>query len=154
MFAAPAPAALPSPAPPAAARAAALDLACAATTRRLFLRYVDAYTKGATRTLDRTFAPVSTFQWYSSRTPGRRLGAAARDRGTLVRYFAARHRAGDTLQLKTFQLNGTDAGRHLGHFEFTARRRAHDYRGGRWFTVSGKGAARCDQRRIVVLSLG
>jgi hypothetical protein len=136
----------------AAIQPAKLDPACAHTTRSLVMRYVDAYNKGDVRTLDGLFAPAGLFQRYSSAAPGRRLDAAARDRTTLRAYFAARHRAGDRFRLRAFQLNS--ANRSRGNYEFTVKRRAPGYRGGSWFTVKGKGAVRCDKRKIVVTTLG
>jgi hypothetical protein len=134
--------------------ASAAAPSCATTARSLVTRWVDAYNKGDARRLDRIFAPAGAFVWYSSSPPGVRAKAEAMDRSTLVAYFAARHAAGDRIRLRRFHYNSTDRRRGLGHFEMTLRRRARDFRGGRWFTIDAKGAVSCARRQIVVTSLG
>ncbi len=54
------------------------------------------------------------------------------------------------------RFNGYDSRRELGHFELEGRRRAADFRSGRWFDLHGKGALDCSKApvTIAVMSLG
>lgn len=123
--------------------------------RATLTRFVRAYNRGDVRLLDRLFSR-ERFVWYSSGKPGlRRLGDAA-NRATLIPYLRRRHRRGDRLALLGYRFNGYERGRGHGQFELSGRRRANDFRGGRWFTTIGKGAIDCSElpRAIAVLSLG
>jgi hypothetical protein len=126
-----------------------------ATLRAVLGAFVGAYNRGDLRRLDRLFSR-SRFVWYSAGAPGARLGGAASNRRTLMRYFGERHRRGDRLALRTFRFNGYERARDLGHFELRARRRADDFRDGRWFEIVAKGALDCAAPPIgiAVLSLG
>jgi hypothetical protein len=117
--------------------------------------FVAAYNRGDLRRLDALFSRTR-FVWYSTGAPGRRLGAAAVRRATLMEYFRARHAKDDRLALRAYRFHGYDAPRQLGHFSLSARRRAADFRGGRWFDVPGKGALDCSRATvsIAVLSFG
>jgi hypothetical protein len=125
------------------------------TSRAVLAAFVGAYNLGDLRRLDRLFSR-SRFVWYSAGEPGARLGGPASNRGTLMRYFRERHRHGDRLALVTSRFNGYERGRDLGHFELRVRRRADDYRDGRWFEVAAKGALACAAPPIAIaaLSLG
>jgi hypothetical protein len=83
-----------------------------------------------------------------------RATAAAKDRSTLLPYFLGRYRAGDRLRIVAWKFNSRRARDDEGGFEFTLRRRARGYRGGRWFTLQGKGSVACARRQISVVSLG
>lgn len=89
--------------------------------------------------------------WYSTGPPGRRLRGAARDRSTLVAYFAARHERGERLRLRSFRFNGNaDDGRGrdaYGNFEYGLIRSADDLAPARYY---GKGAARCREGRSAI----
>ena len=126
-----------------------------ATLRATLTTFVRAYNGGQRTALDRVFSRRH-FVWYSSGEPGLRVNAEAANRATLLAYFARRHRRGDRLALLSVRFNGLDAGRRLGHFELTGRRRAADFRRGRWFRFVGKGALDCATApvTIAVLSLG
>jgi hypothetical protein len=126
-----------------------------ATTRSVLDAFVRAYNRGELRRLDRLFSRTR-FVWYSASAPGPRLGAAASSRRTLMAYFRERHRRGDRLALTTSRFNGYERARDLGHFELGARRRADDFRDGRWFELMAKGALDCSKPpvAIAVLSLG
>ena len=139
---------------PAVTPGEAAERACARATASLVPRWIDAYNKGDIRRLDRIFAPAGVFVWYSSPAPGLRLKEAAKDRSTLMPYFLARHRAGDRLRLVHWKFNSRRARDDEGGFELTLRRRAPGYRGGRSFTLHGKGAVACARRQINVISLG
>jgi hypothetical protein len=71
-------------------------------------------------------------------------------------YFRERHERRDSLSGVSFRFNGYEPQRELGQFELRALRRAADFRNGRRFEVSGKGALDCSRRQvtIAVLSLG
>lgn len=116
--------------------------------------FVAYFNRGASAKLDSLFAAEPAFQWYSSPHPGRRLGARAKDRDSLIPYFRRRHARGEELRLLAFNYSG--AARHWSNFWFEALRRADGFNDGRWRGVVGKGAAICEQGspRIIVLSLG
>ncbi|MDQ3823894.1 MAG: hypothetical protein M3321_11725, partial [Actinomycetota bacterium] len=126
-----------------------------AIVRATLAAFVRAYNRGGERTLDRLFSRTR-FVWYSANAPGARLRAAASNRATLMRYFRARHRRGDRLVLLRYRFNGYARGADLGNFDFGARRRADDFRGGAWFELTGKGALDCARppATFAVLSLG
>ncbi len=128
------------------------DVAELLATLRAFVR---AYNAGDLRRLDRLFSRRS-FVWYSSGAPGTRLLAEANKRETLRPYFRRRHRHADELALLTYQFNGYDRRRDLGHFQFTLRRRADDFRDRSWFEVPAKGALDCSKPplTIAVLTIG
>lgn len=116
---------------------------------------VRAYNRGDLRRLDRLFSR-ERFVWYSSSDPGARARDAAETRATLIPYFRQRHRHGDRLILLTSRFNGYEQQRDIGHFALSGRRRADDFRGGRWFRMVGKGALDCSKPplKIAVMSLG
>lgn len=126
-----------------------------ATTRAILSAFVGAYNSGDLRRLDRLFSRTR-FRWYSANAPGARVRAAAFDRKTLVAYFRRRHSRGDRLHLLDSRFNGYSRGTELAHFDWRARRRADDFRGGRWFELTAKGALDCSKPPVafVVLSLG
>jgi hypothetical protein len=139
--------------------AAGIGSVCtAAAPRSAVSAFVAAFNAGDAYRLDGLFARRPRFQWYSSPTPGRRLRAAAANRGTLVEYFRARHARRDRLRLASFRFTGNSNG--YGHFALVLRRSAADYRHGAWFGLVGKGAAICtgplsaQRARLAVLSLG
>jgi hypothetical protein len=126
-----------------------------ATTRAILAAFVGAYNRGDLRSLDRLFSRTR-FRWYSANAPGARLRAAAFNRETLVAYFRRRHSRGDRLRLVDSRFNGYSRGSELAHFDLRARRRADDFRGGRWFDLTAKGALDCAKPPVAfaVLSLG
>ncbi len=126
--------------------------------RAALTSFIAAYNAGDYDALDDLVAAEPDFRWYSSPVPGERLLPRASRRGTLVRYFEARHAARDRLALTSFGFNGngTYGGSRYGNFEMGLRRRAAGFRRGAWFRADGKGAATCkgDSVRFVVLTLG
>ena len=100
-------------------------------------QFIDAFNRGDLTALDRLFSDT-VFSWYSTDAPGPRLGAAAKDRSTLITYFATRHRAHERLDLTS--LNITNAGGTNGDFTFVLTRRADDLAATRY---SGKGGIQC-----------
>jgi hypothetical protein len=126
-----------------------------ATLRATLVAFVGAYNRGDLSRLDRLFSRTR-FAWYSANSPGARLRGAASDRETLIAYFRGRHRRGDRLALLSYRFNGYSRGSDLGHFDWRARRRAEDFRGGRWFELTAKGALDCSRppATFAVLSLG
>jgi hypothetical protein len=117
-------------------------------------RFKGAFNTGDMPGLEGLFSQ-ERFVWFSSTRPGLRANAAARNRGTLIAYFRARHRMHDRVLSFRFRFNGFDAARSLGHFELTGMRRADDFRAGEGFPFAGKGALDCAGRRarIAVLSI-
>ena len=112
---------------------------CAAgEAQRVVQRYVRAFNARNLAALDRVFAPAASFNWFSTGAPGSRLGPSAYDRSTLLRYFRARHRAGEHLRLVRFRGNGNANG--YSHFQFFIERRARTLPP---TVYEGKGAAIC-----------
>jgi hypothetical protein len=112
---------------------------CAAgEARTVVVRFVAAFNARNAPALDRIFAPEASFNWFSTGAPGRRLGAAAKDRSTLIPYFRARHRAGERLRLVRFRGGGNANG--YSHFQFFLERRARTLAP---TVYEGKGAAIC-----------
>jgi hypothetical protein len=116
--------------------------------------FVRAFNRGDGETLQRLFATEPRFKWYSSALPGKRIGAAAQRRGTLIEYFRRRHQRGDTLRLRSFGFHGSSAG--VGHFAATMRRSARDLLNGATIRVPAKGAAACvgGSAAFVLMSIG
>lgn len=135
----------------AGALAAAPGRCTEAETRRAVTGFVAAWNRGDLAALDRLVAPEPVFKWFSSGAPGSR-GAAAYDRSSLRRYFARRHARGDRIAIVFFRFNGSDArvDGDYGHFEYTLRRSAQDYRQGEAFRAVGKGAVNCSLPRTAI----
>jgi hypothetical protein len=126
-----------------------------AEIRTLVKRYVDAFNRGAFRTLDRhVFAVEPEFRWYSTSGPGPRVGPASRDRATLIRHLRTRFAAGDRLQMISLRVNSNSRGSRgspYGNFDFDIIRHAGES------ARPGKGAAYCYATRadrIFVWSMG
>ena len=123
----------------------------AAEVRQLVDAFVAAYNRGDLRTLDRMFAGPGLFQWYSSGPPAPRFRADARNRATLMGYFAERHAAGERLHILDFRFNGNSA--VFGDFEYELTRDGTNFEP---LHFLGKGSAVCNQRPrlIAVWSMG
>jgi hypothetical protein len=69
------------------------DSCTASTTKTLVHTFVAAYDKGRVAAINSMWAPEPYFQWFSTRAPGRRLGAQAYNRllsgGIPVKSWAA-----------------------------------------------------------------
>ena len=73
-------------------------------TRALVVNFVNAFNRGDTKRLDSLFARGQWWKWFSVGTaPGKRIQGAAYNRGTLLKYFVARHRRHERLQLRMFR---------------------------------------------------
>lgn len=114
--------------------------------------FVRAYNRGDVRRLDRLFSREG-FVWYFATGPSRDLRGAKQNRNTLIPYFRERHRHGDRLTLLTYRFNGYHRERDLGHFQLNGRRRADDFRGGRWVEMVGKGALDCSRPPVAIAVL-
>jgi hypothetical protein len=79
------------------------------------------------------------FAWYSTDAPGQRFNEVAKDRGTLIAYFAARHQQHELLVLRTLDVTYTDA--TTGGFWFRLTRSADD--GLPPTAYNGKGGIQC-----------
>jgi hypothetical protein len=140
---------------PNSAHSVAVRSECTAgETRAALVSFTRAYSSGDLESLDSLFAEKPEFQWYSTDSPGWRIGQPSKRRDTLIPYFQRRHRRHDRLKLVFFGFNGNS--RRYGNFEMGFRRRADGFRGGGWFPVRGKGALICldDDARFIVMSLG
>jgi hypothetical protein len=100
---------------------------CGAPEAALLLtQFLSAFNRGNQRQLDRVFAHANRFSWFSvSGAPGERLDPDARDRASLLAYFATRHAAGEQLAL----VSATYLRKARGFFDFTYRlsRSASDF---------------------------
>jgi hypothetical protein len=120
--------------------------------RAAFTTFVDAFNRGDLPRLDTLFAKWPEFAWYSSGEPGLRTNSSAITRSTLLPYFRSRHIQHDRLRVTWFRFNST--ARAMANFSFGLRRAADDYDNGKPIDIIGKGALRCIDGTIVVLSLG
>ena len=86
--------------------------------------------------------------------PGSRLNRAAERRDTLITYFRDRHLEQD--RLRSVEIDVNTAAPHRTGLSLELRRRADDYRGGRWFSMAGKAGLVCHdgRARFLVVSLG
>lgn len=125
-----------------------------AQTRTALNSFVTAFNQGDFARLDSLFADEPAFQWFSSQHPGRRLGAEAKRRDTLIPYLRRRHARDEEFRLRAFNFSGNSA--RWSNFWFEALRSADGFGDGDWRRVVGKGAAICDQGspQLIVLSLG
>ena len=114
------------------------DPCSAPDMRGLVSTFIDAFNTGNNRRLDTLWASGNQgFVWYTVGPP--KAAPNARDRNSLLAYFAARHSEHERLTMKSFTYNGAGAG-NFGNFQFTVGRQADDLRS---LTYSGKGAAFC-----------
>src|ERR671926_1215904 len=123
--------------------------ACTAdATKALVGAFVRGFARGEVRAIDRMWAPVPRFRWFSTGPPGARLGARARNRATLATYFRARVRAGERLRLTVLGA-GYDPAPKIVNFGGKLVRSANDIRprGPQDF----KGAADCRSGRPLLI---
>jgi hypothetical protein len=122
-------------------------------SRKLVASFISAFNRGDVQRLDALFARGMWWRWYSvSSAPGRRIRTAAYNRMTLVKYFRARHKRHERLELRSFQING----RSLGYlnFEYELLRRADDMKAPLPRPYVGKGAMSCFAGRLAGWSMG
>jgi hypothetical protein len=126
---------------------------CDAGSRQLVESFVASFNSGDALQLDRLFAGPGhgLFEWYSTDAPGERINDVAKDRSSLMTYFAERHSHHERLELRSFHFIGTQG--ILGGFEFELIRSADD--GLASTPYGGKGAFDCEQSpiRLVVWSM-
>lgn len=123
-----------------------------AAVRSTLAAFVHAYNRGDVRRLNLIFSREG-FVWYFATGPSRDLRGAKQNRRTLIPYFRERHRRGDRLTLLSYRFNGYDRERELGHFQLEGRRRADDFRDGRWFEMVGKGGLDCSRPPVTIALL-
>jgi hypothetical protein len=123
------------------------SLCTAAEVETLVQRFIDAFNSGDLRALDDIFAHEPDFEWYSTDAPGQRFTSLAKDRPSLMPYFAGRHALGERLTLRSFRFNG-NSGRPWGNFEYGLTRMAEDLPPAPYY---GKGAAFCYGNRSDVI---
>jgi hypothetical protein len=109
-----------------------------AEVRGIVNRFLAAFDSGDVGQLN-NLVSTSGFVWWSTDAPGERIDPEARDRSTLMAYFARRHLQQDRLVLESFKFNGMSAG--FGNFEYTLIRSAND--GLPRTPYVGKGAIDC-----------
>jgi hypothetical protein len=113
--------------------------------RQVVERFIDAFNRGNLAQLDQLVSD-HLFSWYSTDAPGERFGAEAKDRGTLMAYFAARHQQHEHLALNSLDVGFTND--RAGGFTFSVTRSADD--GLPPTRYGGKGEVQCAIRPISV----
>jgi hypothetical protein len=122
-------------------------------TQELVVQFIGAFNRGDLAQLDRLFARGMWWRWYAVGTaPGKRIQAAAYNRNTLVKYFRARHKRHEHLQLRSFQYTGRSDG--YANFQYEILRRADDMARRAPRTYTGKGAMSCWEGRLAVWGMG
>ncbi|HXN04658.1 MAG TPA: hypothetical protein VN895_07485 [Candidatus Acidoferrum sp.] len=101
-------------------------------------RFIDAFNRGDIAQLDQLVS-AQQFEAYSTDAPGQRFDAQARDKGTLMAYFTARHQQHEHLALISMDITYTDT-RDVG-FWFRVTRSADD--GLPPTRYNGKGGVQC-----------
>jgi hypothetical protein len=123
--------------------------ACSAGSRQLVESFVKSFNSGDAQALDHLVAESGHgFVWYSTDAPGERINDQARDRGTLLVYFADRHHHHERLELRSFQFNGASPN-GFGNFEFKLSRSSDD--GLVSTAYGGKGSIDCGQSPLVLV---
>jgi hypothetical protein len=113
--------------------------------RQVVERFIDAFNRGDLAQLDQLVSD-QLFSWYSTDAPGQRFNAEAKDRGTLMAYFAARHQQHEHLALNSLDITFTND--RAGGFAFSLTRSADD--GLPPTRYGGKGEVQCAIRPISV----
>ncbi len=108
-------------------------------------RFLAAFGKGSVDKLDKLVSS-SGFGWWSTDSPGERIDPDARDRSTLMAYFAKRHAQHEQLLLKSFSFTGRSG--NFGNFAFTLTRSADD--GAPRVPYVGKGATDCSSKPLTL----
>jgi len=101
-------------------------------------RFIDAFNRGDIAQLDQLVS-TQLFSWYSTDAPGQRFNAEAKNRGTLMAYFVARHQQHELLRVRTLDVTFTDT--TTGGFWFRLTRSADD--GLPPTAYNGKGGIQC-----------
>ena len=120
-------------------------------TRHVIAAFLSAYNAGTPNITDRFIAPAGQFQWYGA--PDRVFpdNPASMDRETLPAYFAAKHAAGERLELRDFSFNGStynaDIHDWILNFGYTL---THTVGDSNPKAAPGKGALGCKSGKIVV----
>jgi hypothetical protein len=113
--------------------------------RQVVERFIDAFNRGDLAQLNQLVSD-QLFSWYSTDAPGERFNAEAKDRGTLMAYFAARHQQHERLVLNSLDVGFTND--RAGGFTFSLTRSADD--GLPPTRYGGKGEVQCAIRPISV----
>jgi hypothetical protein len=122
---------------------------CGAGSRQLVELFVRSFNSGNAQELGNLIAESGRgFGWYSTDAPGERINDEARDRSTLLAYFADRHKHRERLELRSFQFNGYSANGR-GNFEFKLARSSDD--GLASTPYGGKGAVDCDRTPVALV---
>jgi hypothetical protein len=111
--------------------------------RHVVERFIDAFNRGDLAQLD-LLVSDQLFSWYATDAPGQRFNGEAKDRGTLMAYFAARHQHHEHLVLNS--LDNTFVNDRAGGFVFSVTRSADD--GLPPSRYDGKGEVQCATRPI------
>ena len=106
--------------------------------RQVVERFIDAFNRGDLAQLD-LLVTDQLFAWYSTDAPGPRFNAEAKDRSTLMAYFAARHQQHEHLVLNSLEVGFSND--RAGGFTFSVTRSADD--GLPPTRYGGKGEVQC-----------
>lgn len=121
-------------------------------TRALVVNFINAFNRGDTKQLDLLFARGMWWKWFSVGTaPGKRIQGAAYNRQTLLKYFKARHRRHERLELRMFR-SAERGSTGYANFTYELVRKADDMRAPVLYV--GKGAMSCWTGNIAVWSMG
>jgi hypothetical protein len=107
--------------------------------------FIDAFNRGDLVQLEQLVSD-QLFSWYSTDAAGQRFNEDAKDRGTLIAYFAARHQQHERLALNSLDVTFTND--RAGGFVFSLTRTADD--GLPPTRYGGKGEVQCAIRPISV----
>jgi len=94
-------------------------------TKSLVHAFVTDYGRGRVAAIDRMWAPAGRFRWYSTGSPGQRLGQAAHRRDTLAAYFRTRARRHERIRITQLGA-GYDPNRAIVNFGGKLVRSADD----------------------------
>jgi hypothetical protein len=111
--------------------------------REVVGRFIEAFNRGDLAQLDQLVSD-QLFSWYSTDAPGQRFDEEAKDRGTLIAYFAARHQQHERLALNSLDVGFTND--RAGGFTFSLTRSADD--GLPPTRYGGKGEVQCANKPI------
>src|SRR3984893_18012356 len=111
--------------------------------RQVVGRFIEAFNRGDLAQLNQLVSD-QLFSWYSTDAPGQRFNEEAKDRGTLIAYFAARHQQHERLTLNSLDVGFTND--RKGGFAFSVTRSADD--GLPPTRYGGKGEVQCATKPI------
>jgi len=129
-----------------------VDACTAATTKALVRSFVADYNMGRVAAINTMWAPGPYFQWFSTRAPGRRLGAQAYGRATLAAYFRSRVHVHERLVMTKLGA-GYDPKRNIVNFGGYLLRSADDIHSTAPHSFKGAADCRSGSPSLIVWSM-